>query len=289
MRYFFISLSLFSFSFSYGQNTILWKVTKPNLNYISYLLGTDHSFGESFIDSFQIIKSKIQKSDIIITETKVDRDQAIEYYNSRTSTNTLSSMVSPEDLEFIKTILVPVKTSLDKYTPGELYIKLMAIFPTYKCEVIKRSDKMIMDEYIQFLGLQEKKKLEYFETNSKQLEMITQATNAYDWKFFKKNISTLLKKFKTQTANTKECISSNDYFNLKIDYRLGENCDFIKDKNINETLVQKRNNDWLQKIPSYFDNNNCFIAVGLGHFYNKCGLIEQLKALGYTVEPVTMN
>ena len=37
------------------------------------------------------------------------------------------------------------------------------------------------------------------------------------------------------------------------------------------------------------DKNNCFIALGLAHYYNKCGIIEGLRAMGYVVEQVDMR
>ncbi|WP_394343630.1 TraB/GumN family protein [Flavobacterium cerinum] len=42
-------------------------------------------------------------------------------------------------------------------------------------------------------------------------------------------------------------------------------------------------------MPGLVKNNSCFIAVGLAHLRYKCGLIEQLRYLGYSVERVTMK
>jgi uncharacterized protein YbaP (TraB family) len=42
-------------------------------------------------------------------------------------------------------------------------------------------------------------------------------------------------------------------------------------------------------LPGELDGHNCFIDVGMQHLCNRCGLIVQLRALGYTVEPVEMR
>ena len=91
---------LFS-AFLFGQNTILWKVTNPTNKNISYLLGTHHLFGESFIDSFPLIKQSLKSADLVITETKIDRAKVAAYYNSRSSSDTLLNILAKADVDFI--------------------------------------------------------------------------------------------------------------------------------------------------------------------------------------------
>ncbi len=70
---------------------------------------------------------------------------------------------------------------------------------------------------------------------------------------------------------------------------LEDTCNLLKGTNVNDAILRDRNNEWMKKLPSLLDQQNCFITVGLFHLYNKCGLIEQLKMLGYIVEPVKMK
>jgi uncharacterized protein YbaP (TraB family) len=42
-------------------------------------------------------------------------------------------------------------------------------------------------------------------------------------------------------------------------------------------------------INNFLENRNCFIAVGLSHLMYKCGLINQLKELGYTITPIEIK
>lgn len=53
-----------------------------------------------------------------------------------------------------------------------------------------------------------------------------------------------------------------------------------------EALVDKRNAEWLQKLPSIMNDAPSFIAVGALHLAGDKGIIEGLRKAGYTVTPV---
>lgn len=273
-------------SFSFGQNTILWKITSPQSSNISYLLGTYHLFGNSFVDSFSVIKEKLSTSDMVVTEVKFDRPKAAAYYNSRPASTSLSSALSQDDIAYLSTIFKTSEIDINKYSPGELFVKLQAVYPKFKCPVINADDKWVMDEYIQQIGDQQQKILYFLESDSFQLEKIYEATKAYDWNFFKNAVPALLAKYKSKTSDESFCSFANQYTSFTLDYKLQDEC---KGSNVNEVLVKKRNEDWMKKLPTLLEKNNCFIALGLMHLYNKCGLIEQIRALGYSIEPVSMR
>lgn len=277
---------LFFTALSFGQNTILWKASNPKNANVSYLLGTYHLFGNSFVDSFSVIAEKLKASDVVITEVKFDRPKAAAYYNSRTASTSLSSALSQDDIAYISTIFKNSEVDINKYSAGELFVKLQAVYPKYKCPVINVNDKYAMDEYIQKIGEQQQKTLYFLESDSMQLEKIYEATKAYDWKFFKQAVPALLAKYKSNTTDESLCSLANQYASFTVDYKLQDEC---KGSNMNDMLVKNRNEDWMKKLPALLEKSNCFIALGLMHLYNKCGLIEQLKALGYSVEPVSMK
>lgn len=51
-------------------------------------------------------------------------------------------------------------------------------------------------------------------------------------------------------------------------------------------MGNNRNNRWMKKIPILIKNKPSFIAVGVAHLIGKTGLINQLRNLGYSVEPI---
>ncbi len=51
-------------------------------------------------------------------------------------------------------------------------------------------------------------------------------------------------------------------------------------------LLDKRNADWLTKLPAIFKEGPTFVAVGALHLAGDKGIVEGLRKLGYTVTPV---
>ncbi len=289
-KFLFTLTPLFIFLYSFGQNSILWKVTNENTKYTSYILGTYHLMGSGFVDSYPILKEKINKSDIVITETKIDRVKAMEYYNSRQPSKMLETVLSAEDLEYLKEIFKNGKIDLEKFSPGELLMKLQVYYPKYKCNAIKSDDTLVIDEYVQYIGDQNQKKSYFLETDSFGLEKLTELTKIYDWKFFKKNISGILKRYRSQEIDESQCLFANQYTSFNLDYKFTTSCNSnLLEISASNELVKSRNTSWMKKIPFLLENNNCFIAVGLMHLYYDCGLLEQLKKLGYKVEKVEMK
>jgi uncharacterized protein YbaP (TraB family) len=82
------------------------------------------------------------------------------------------------------------------------------------------------------------------------------------------------------------CSLANGYASFTLDYRLSEEC---KGNGMAEVLVKTRNEDWMRKLPPLLEADNCFIAVGMMHLFNQCGLIQRLRAIGYSVEPMMMK
>ena len=59
---------------SFGQNTILWKITDTINNRTSIILGTFHQFGNSFVDSIPEIKENLYNSELAIFESIDNKD-----------------------------------------------------------------------------------------------------------------------------------------------------------------------------------------------------------------------
>ncbi len=289
MKYFLSVCLTLCCHLSFGQNTILWKITNANSKYTSYLLGSNHLFGSSFVDSYPIIKEKLSSCDLVITETEINRIKIAEYYNSRNYLDTLSSILSKEDLNFVSSIFKSKGINVLKLTPGELYIKLLNYVPKYKCKELFQTDSLTMDEYVQFLGSQYQKGLYYFETDLFQVSILSGVFKQYDWPFFKAIIPSVLAKYKEESTNKNSCAFVKQYASLSLHYMLEDTCNLLKGTNVNDLVLRDRNNEWMKKLPSLLDQQNCFVTVGLLHLYNKCGIIEQLKMLGYIVEPVKMK
>ena len=270
-----ISLLLF-FSFScYAQHTVLWKVTNAGNTNTSYLFGTYHLSGDSFIDSFPVIEEKIRSADMVITETSLDREEVIKYYRERQATDNLSQILSKEDIQVVSSILKD-KVDVFKLTPGELYAYLVTNYQNHICQPNKK-DSMLADLYIQHLAIKNNKQTFYLEKN--QLELFSKLTSSYTWDQIKKDVPELLNNYKRGSYDAKACVQAKKYLSLDLDYSFKQSC---------SGSMEERNNNWIQQLNSLIAEKNCFIAVGFAHLYYKCGLIQQLRKAGYSVEEVKM-
>jgi len=56
-----------------------------------------------------------------------------------------------------------------------------------------------------------------------------------------------------------------------------------------KVLLDDRNNHWMEQLPKLMKEQPVFVAVGALHLFGDKGLINQLKAQGYTVTPVNLK
>jgi uncharacterized protein YbaP (TraB family) len=243
-------------------------------------------FGESFVNFHSVIKKKLNASQLVITEAKIDRQNIAAYFNARSSSDSVSNILPKQDVEYITKILNNTEINISKFTPGELFLRLQMNYPKYKCAVMNSADKYVLDEYLQYLGNRKKKKLHYLETDSFQLDKIKDITKGIDWAFFKKRVPSLLARYRAETTDESLCMLANQYASFTVDYTLTDTC---KTNGVDEALINKRNDEWMQQLPESLNRSNCFIALGLAHFYKKCGIIERLRKMGYHVEEVDMR
>ena len=53
-----------------------------------------------------------------------------------------------------------------------------------------------------------------------------------------------------------------------------------------KVLLDDRNNHWVQELPALMQEQPLFVAVGALHLVGKNGLVNQLRARGFTLTPV---
>jgi len=114
------------------------------------------------------------------------------------------------------------------------------------------------------------------------LNFINKEYDFPNWKDERKRISYLLDQFNRDDFNKNECNRAIKYRNYDLDYKLNQECK-------TDVLLKERNGNWMNILPQLLKENNCFIAVGLNHLYNKCGLLVQLKEQGFLIEPIELK
>ncbi len=266
-----------------AQNTILWKVSDTINKKQSFVVGTFHQFGNSFVDSIPEIQQAILESELAIFESIDNSESTRKIINTRQATNAIEKGLKKRDLEKIKTITTNWKVDLYKLKPLELRWKLQQEFQKIQCKTVKPTDTWDhFDNYLIHIAQTHNIPVLGLETDSLQLELITKENKDPTWKQERKIISALIDQLTTNEPNMDYCIFTNKYRNFQLDYKFEDACP-------DNILIKQRNSDWLNVIPKILKNKNAFIAVGYAHLRNSCGLLEQLKQLGFLVEPITLQ
>jgi len=268
---------------SFSQNTILWKVTDTVTHKTSTIVGTFHQFGNTFVDSIPQIKMYLYQSDLAIFESINTTEQTQKLINSRESSKTIEREFSKKDFAKLQEITKDWGVDIYKLKPIELKWKLQQEFQKIKCETNNPLDTWThFDNYLMHLATGKGVEVLGLETNTSQLEFINQHFGNPKWKDEKKNIRSLLNMLHGDTNYPQNCQLAKDYRNFRLDYEFDVPCK-------NDILVKQRNENWMQVLPDLLKNKNCFLAVGFMHLKNSCGLLEQLKNMGFIVEPIVIE
>ncbi len=79
---------------------------------------------------------------------------------------------------------------------------------------------------------------------------------------------------------------NDSYFRQDVEGLLRLTEDDDSDPRFMEALLDKRNAAWIEKLPDIMNQGSSFIAVGALHLPGEKGVVEGLRRLGYTIEPV---
>ncbi|MDR6546489.1 uncharacterized protein YbaP (TraB family) [Chryseobacterium rhizosphaerae] len=275
-------LVLFNIQYLCAQKTILWKVEKEGTGKVSYLLGTMHQVGNSFIDERPKVKELLLQSKIAVFESVEDKKTTIiDVMNERSEDFSYRSILDKKDVQFLETAASGWTVPISKLSPAELAVKLEQQYVLDVCETAKTTDSWKhLDDYLLSLAKKGGIKAEGLETNSDQFNAINSQRD-FNWENAKEAVSARIANLREKKNRNQICRISKTYLgDMNFDYQFGVKCAG------NDAMVINRNKTWLPKINAVLENGNAFIAVGLMHLFGDCGLISELRKQGYTVTAV---
>ncbi|MGO3307811.1 MAG: TraB/GumN family protein, partial [Sphingobacterium sp.] len=105
---------------AFAQETILWKVSDTTNNTESYILGTFHQFGNSFVDSIPEIKKALLNSELAVFESIDKVDDTRQMIERRQSSLEIEKKLKKKELEKLKEITRNWRVDLHKLKPIEI-------------------------------------------------------------------------------------------------------------------------------------------------------------------------
>lgn len=281
-----------------GANAqLLWRVTGPNVKDATYLFGTHHLAPVSMLDSVAGFAPALAAVDAVAGE--VDMQSATD---PQVMSAVAAVMMAPTD-SLLTDVLGPERTDslntvLARYTGGMLtadalkQVKpavvasqlalLTAPIPPEQVQKIAAGEQL--DTQVQTLGRQAKKQVLGFETLQQQVDILMG--------------NPIAEQAEQLAATVRQCISGEAQqmgarlYNAYVSQNLPE----IEQIMLNEgdmtpeqlqRLITDRNRAWAAELVEWMPRRSMMVAVGCGHLPGTDGLIELLRAAGYTVTPVT--
>jgi uncharacterized protein YbaP (TraB family) len=258
------------------ENSLLWEVSGKGLTKPSYIYGTIHMICENDFRVPEKVTHAFDKTEKLIFEIDYnDPNEMADMQKAAVPGTLLSKTLNSNQYSLVDSVLklkakIPLK-AMDQYSLFTVYS--VAISKTLACPTTKSYE-------MEFTKLAKQKKIATgaLETTKAQMEYLQKA---YPDSVMVKHI-VLFDDYKTMfTAAVKAYKEEN----------ITELAEKMNDKKFNDDETNKwmleiRNVNWMKQMPEMMKKQASFFAVGAAHLPGNKGVLELLKAQGYTVKPI---
>lgn len=279
-----LAASLFVIGSAFGSlaqdaNSLLWKISGKELSKPSYLFGTIHMLPEDKYFFTEKMQAALNESETLALEAELDIPLA-------------------EQLKMATAMIMPDGKSWKDYMTEDEYTALTAAFVDSLGLKAKKLDKYSKIRPIYISGLiltdllgkvkmyeqelssmakKDKKPIIGLETLQEQMDIVSGVSMEDQMEDLKKNTAGMLRGYNELLS----AYLSQDLKELEKSASEDESFEDLETK-----LLTERNDRWVKAIEEQVAKNPTFFAVGAMHLVGEKGLIEQLKAAGYTLEAV---
>jgi hypothetical protein len=268
---------------------LLWKVTGNGLKQPSYLFGTHHLIPISFLDSVPGLYKAFNSCDVVVGEmvlNNIDATSRIQRAAIMPDHQNIKDLLNDDEYKLVD---MGLKSVLKLGLKDVSIMNPSLVQTMYEMEMYKKltgfKEDTQSDSYFQLVATEKGKKVIGLETVDQQIAIL----------FNNSNLELQANRL-VETVEKKDSILS-EMLHLNKLYRTGKIEELIeiskRKVTINDLtdeeydqLVDKRNADWMTKLPGLFKQSSCFVAVGAMHLGGKKGLIKLLEKEGYKVNPI---
>jgi uncharacterized protein YbaP (TraB family) len=279
-----VVLFLFTACTTSAQQNLLWKISHPKDNKVSYLFGSIHT-NDSLLNTFDSNWwSAFKSCSVFAGEVDATNPSGMmEALNAGMLKDTaLTDLYTEEEMTKVRNYV------LSKLDPATAMI-IMRMKPFYiMATLVQMPDGKgpfteVMDIRLQTLAKQSGMKVVGLETSMEQASSVASMG-------LKEQAKMLLEYIEHGDTSTQELKVLEEYYHRQqLDSMVTmttkiESNDFSPE--VMEALIEKRNERFLQRLLPYLKENNVFCAVGAMHLPGERGMLAMLRREGYNVEPV---
>lgn len=270
---------------------VVYKVEGNGLANPSYIFGTHHLAPTSIIEKFGAT-APFEEATQIVGEVDMIGDQmqmqmAMQPHMVAPSDSTISKVISPEDYaviseEFKKWAPMPGMELAMLEAMKPMVVSTMVTLGIMSKEIPDYNPNDQLDTWFQVNGAKAGKKIIPLETVEQQ------ATLLFDFTPISLQAEALVEMLKEPSKAVESAKSLTDaYMNQDLAKMLSLSEQEDEHPEFMVALLDKRNADWLTKLPQIFNDGSTFVAVGALHLAGDKGIVEGLRKLGYTVTPIS--
>lgn len=283
-KYSLLIVSLLTVSLASAQS-LLWKVSGNELKQPSYLFGTYHILKDSYLDGTPKVKKAYQQAQGVVVETTVDSSAMLQMaMQAMMFDNSLRKLISPEDYELVaKEFRASTGIDLamfDQIKPVYTAMMLSMAQIEKESDTLRKFTGLPLDLFFASDGQKQGKTITPLETMEEQMGFLLNHDS------IDKQAEQLVQIVKDKREMQHSSKRITDLY-LKEDlagmWKMNE--EYSQKYGDTAYLVDKRNENWLKRLPALMASKPLFVAVGALHLPGPNGLIELLRKAGYTVEP----
>lgn len=300
MKKIFLSLLFAVVSCIVSNAQLLYKVSHKNLAKPSYIVGTYHLAPASFIDSIPGAKAALDAVDVVCGEVVMSEMESRE-----SQKKVMEAMTLPDGKSLTDVLTADEMLRLNAYMDKLLGMNLDN--PLLKSQMGKMTPMALSTQLqvVQYMkltpGFNPMKLIDvHFQKVAKKAGKTVAGLETVDFQIETLYKGTTLERQKQQLL----CMVDNDgYYALQMkelsaayfaqdmqalleitDEKTGNLCDSTPQEE--EALIYGRNAAWVEKMPAMMGEASILFVVGAAHLPGEKGVLELLKAKGYTVEAV---
>ena len=300
MKKIFLSLLLVIASTVVCNAQLLYRISHENLEKPSYIVGTYHLAPASFIDSISGAKAVLDAVDVVCGEVVMSEMESRE--NQR---KVMEAMTLPDGKSLADVLTVDEMQRLNAYMDKLLGMNLDN--PLLKSQMGKMTPMALSTQLqvVQYMkltpGFNSMKLIDaHFQNVAKKAGKTIAGLETVDFQIETLYKGTEIERQKQQLL----CMVDNDeYYALQMkelsaaffaqdmqalqeitEEKIGNQCDSTPQEE--EALIYGRNAAWAVKMPAMMGDASTLFVVGAAHLPGEKGVLEMLKAKGYTVEAV---
>lgn len=260
--------------------TLLWKISGNGLKESSYLFGTIHMTCDATLKPK--VLASLEATQQLCLELDMD-DPSLQMVMmagmNMKNNNRLDSLLTPKEFQEVDTFL---KANLGYSAKMMNTIKPFMITAMLYPKMLDCPMQSVEQELMKVSKAQKEDVI--------GLEKVLEQMAVFDQIPYKDQALELhqlaQKGIATQDTETKKMLDLYAQEDLDGLMQLFSNSESQFYSKFEDDLLVKRNKNWQERIPKIIQSKPTFIGVGAAHLGGKNGMIQLLKDLGYTLEPI---